>query len=356
MKKRFAIIVIILAVAAAYAPALRDAFVWDDTALILRDPLIRSWRLIPEGFNHFLFVDATPSNFYRPLQRLTYTVEYALFTARPGPYHVTSVLIHAGAAIMLWLFAEALLEAFGCEKRRAQWIAWIAALIWAIHPVHTAAVVYVSGRADPLAALFGFIGCYLLLTRLVRPRSRSIVLLLGAGFAFLCSALSKETGLLFPLLMLLIFALLKQRTHFVKAAVVTLVVGALYLSLRLPAEHEPVPELGTPAPAAVRAITIARAVAEYAGLLILPLHLHMERDLQAGFSGNLYQNSSAAAARELQTLLGIAIAAAFIVWAARSTPRSTLPFALAGCAIRPYLPVSGVLPVRASVAEHCIYL
>ena len=43
---------------AVYAPSLRNGFVWDDTALILRDPLIRSWRLIPEGFQHFLFTDA----------------------------------------------------------------------------------------------------------------------------------------------------------------------------------------------------------------------------------------------------------------------------------------------------------
>jgi hypothetical protein len=55
-----------------YASALRNGFVWDYIALILRDPLIRSWRLIPEGFNHFLFLDATASDFYRPVQRLTY--------------------------------------------------------------------------------------------------------------------------------------------------------------------------------------------------------------------------------------------------------------------------------------------
>ena len=71
MKKHLAALLIIAGVFASYAPALRDGFVWDDTALILRDPLIRSWRLIPEGFNHFLFVDATASDFYRPLQRLT---------------------------------------------------------------------------------------------------------------------------------------------------------------------------------------------------------------------------------------------------------------------------------------------
>ena len=82
-----------------YAPAVNNGFVWDDTALVLRDPLIRSWRLIPEGFNHFLFVDATASDFYRPIQRLTYTLEYAAFAFRPAAYHLTNILLHAAAAI-----------------------------------------------------------------------------------------------------------------------------------------------------------------------------------------------------------------------------------------------------------------
>ena len=80
----------------AYAPAIRNGFVWDDTALILRDPLIRSWRLIPEGFQHFLFTDATASDFYRPIQRLTYTFDYAAFGFRPAGYHVTSISVPPG--------------------------------------------------------------------------------------------------------------------------------------------------------------------------------------------------------------------------------------------------------------------
>jgi len=83
MKRSIAILLILISVSAAYLPAVRDGFVWDDTALILRDPLIRSWRLIPEGFNHFLFVDATPSDFYRPIQRLTYTIDYAFSPRAP---------------------------------------------------------------------------------------------------------------------------------------------------------------------------------------------------------------------------------------------------------------------------------
>src|SRR6201994_2675174 len=77
-----ACLLIIVATLLVYAPAQRNGFVWDDTALVWRDPLIRSWRLIPEGFRHFLFIDATASNFYRPLQRLTLTADYALWGLR----------------------------------------------------------------------------------------------------------------------------------------------------------------------------------------------------------------------------------------------------------------------------------
>ena len=166
MKKHFAVLLIVLFVLASYAPAVRNGFVWDDTALVLRDPLIRSWRLIPEGFNHFLFIDATASDFYRPLQRLTYTLDYAAFAFRPAVYHITSILCHAAAAVALFFFAEELLLALGAETRKRRMIALAATLAWAIHPVQSAAVIYISGRADPLAAAFGFLGCYLILRTL----------------------------------------------------------------------------------------------------------------------------------------------------------------------------------------------
>ena len=351
-----AIISILLATAISYAPAVRDGFVWDDTALVLRDPLIRSWRLIPEGFNHYLFVDATPSDFYRPFQRLTYTIEYALFAAHPAPYHVTNVALHTAAAIALMMFAEALLGAFGCDARQARIVATIAALIWAIHPIHTAAVVYVSGRADPLAALFGFSGCHLILKSLVRRGRDAMPYLVGAGFAFLARSLSKEAGLLFPLAMVPVVILLKQSRALISLGVIAVCVGTAYLSLRLPAEHDPAPSLGPDKPLSVRPITMARAAAEYAGLLILPTNLHMERDVHGSFAGNLYSDTSKAAARELQTLLGIVLLVALAVYMARIRRRNPLTFALLVCALVTYLPVSGVIKLNASVAEHWIYV
>src|SRR5881227_1771232 len=119
MKQRMIICgALVLLIFATHAPALRATFVWDDTALVFRDPLIRSWRLIPEGFQHFLFIDATASNFYRPLQRLTYTLEYWTFAFRPGPYHFTNILLHVAAAIAFFAFALTLLKFYGIVERR----------------------------------------------------------------------------------------------------------------------------------------------------------------------------------------------------------------------------------------------
>ena len=123
MRKFLAVSLILAAVSLSYGPAVRDGFVWDDTALILRDPLIRSWRLIPEGFNHFLFTDATASDFYRPIQRFTYMLDYAAFAFKAAPYHTTNIIWHAAAAIALFILAEELLLFLGIEsrKRHSDW-------------------------------------------------------------------------------------------------------------------------------------------------------------------------------------------------------------------------------------------
>src|SRR4030095_13315814 len=156
MNKKIALFLLVLFSLAAYAPALRNGFVWDDQALILRDPLIRSWQLIPEGFMHFLFTDATASDFYRPLQRAPYNLNYAICLLSPRGYHLVSLLWHAAAAVALFYFAEEFLATCKMEPAHRLWVAFLGALFWALHPAQNAAVVYVAGRADPLAATFGF--------------------------------------------------------------------------------------------------------------------------------------------------------------------------------------------------------
>jgi tetratricopeptide (TPR) repeat protein len=176
----------------------------------------------------------------------------------------------------------------------------------------------------------------------------------GAGLSFLASALSKEMGLIFLLVWLIIALVQRPRRALLGTAGLIAAVLIAYLSLRLPAEHIPAPA-APPAPLIVRPIVASRAVAEYAGVLLLPWRLHMERTVATHPNGFGSASMDAASWRELQTLLGVLLitAAAFVLWRSRRSPTVFLPLLLA---LVCYLPISGLITLNATVAEHWLYL
>jgi len=334
----------------AYWPARRNGFVWDDTALVLRDPLIRSWRLIAESFGHFLFIDATASDFYRPLQRLTFMADYAAWGFQPAGYHLTSIAMHIAAAVALFFLMEKLLAP---EKRRDCAVA--VALLWAIHPLHTSAVTYVAGRADPLAAVFGFSALLFGLVSLERGR-RARWAAVGAVMCFFAALLSKESGVVALMIWFLLLIWRRESWRLIGKwglAAAAVLVG--YGALRLSAEHIPAPR-GEPPSLAVRPILAARAVAEYAGLLAAPVTLRMERDVTTRPAGDPAATLRNARWREYQTLLGVVLVTGVVAWWAWA--RKRVPIASMGllAALLAYLPVSNLFPLNATVAEHWLYV
>ena len=338
--------VIIAATLFVYWPAQRNGFVWDDTALVQRDPLIRSWRLIPEGFRHFLFIDATASNFYRPLQRLSFTLDYALWDRSTAGWHLTSIYVHLAAAIALFFLAEKMLasRAWACAI----------ALLWAVHPLHTSAVTYIAGRADPLQAMFGFTALLLGLVSLDGGK-RARLAMLGAAVFFLCALLSKEAGFSALLIWFVMLAWRREsRAVWTRWLGIGALVIAAYGALRFSADSTAPPHEDAP-PIAVRPILAARALAEYAGLILAPVNLRMERDVSSGV-GRPQERREIGQRREWQTLLGLALIAACAVWW-RWTKRAAPIAALAlTAAFTAYLPVSNLFPLNASVAEHWLYV
>ena len=347
---------LVVLVFVAHAPALRATFVWDDTALVLRDPLIRSWRLIPVGFQHFLFVDATPSNFYRPLQRLTYTLEYWAFVFRPGPYHWTNILLHSAASIAFFAFAFTLLRFHGIPERRSTITAVVASLAWGLHPVHSGVVDYVAGRADSLAALFGFAGLYCLVRALSLERVVRWKFSVLSSLALLASALSKESGLVFAGLAIIFLVLTKKWGALRAVGIPLIIVPAIYATLRNQVPPVEVPQLSPPAPALARPIIAARALAEYAGIVIAPINLHMERDVENHPWGYNPASLTAGAWRELQTLAGMIVLGVLLWGTWRSWKREPAIFTLLIFAGVSYLPVCGFFSLNANIAEHWIYV
>jgi hypothetical protein len=120
------------AVAAAYATALTGSFQFDDWTVVVQDPRV-------QGLSAWW--DALPG--IRPLLKLTYAAGHALGSGPVG-FHAFNVMVHAlNAVIVYTLFAV-----------RGRAAAAIAALIFALVPIQTEGVTYVSGRSTSLAALF----------------------------------------------------------------------------------------------------------------------------------------------------------------------------------------------------------
>jgi len=355
------VFIIIAATFLVYAPALRNGFVWDDTALVLRDPLVRSWVLIPEGFRHFLFLDATASNFYRPLQRLTFVADYQFYDFfRPWGWHLTSIGVHAAAAVALFFLALKIMRAArgSTESERISDDRWAlaAALLWAIHPLHTSAVTYISGRADPLAALFEFSGLALALASLEKSPRAAWPRSAGAAACFLAAMLSKESGLVVLLIWFLILAWRRESWRMVGqwVAITACVVG-IYCGLRFTAEKTP-PPASSSTPAAVRPILAARAWAGYAALLVAPVNLHMERDVGTHPKKDVPTTLHAARLLEYQTLAGVLLFAGFAFWWTRAWRNAPAAALCLGAFLIAYLPISDLLPLNATMAEHWLYV
>lgn len=132
-----------------YLRVLGHEFVrWDDGMLIYENPAIRGitpWTLT-WVFTHF------DPELYIPVTFISYQINYLLGGIQPFVYHLTNLLLHAGnAALIVWLVH--LLTG----KMR---VAVLCGLLFAIHPLHTEAVAWASGRKDVLSGIF-FLGSWI---------------------------------------------------------------------------------------------------------------------------------------------------------------------------------------------------
>ena len=123
---------------AAYLPALRAGFVWDDDTFLTQNPLIKA----ADGLRRFwATAEATD---YWPVTSTTLWVEWRLWGMHAAGYHATNLLLHIAECLLLWRIFS-LLRIPG---------AYLAALIFAVHPVNVESVAWIAQRKNLLAMLF----------------------------------------------------------------------------------------------------------------------------------------------------------------------------------------------------------
>jgi Tfp pilus assembly protein PilF len=131
--------ILVLVTLLAYIPAIRGGFIWDDDEYVSENPVLNR----PGGFRAlWLIPSATPQ--YYPLVFTSFWLEYRLWGLAPAGYHVTNVLLHALAALLLWR----MLRGLGLKG------AYLAGLIFALHPVHVESVAWVTERKNVLSGVF----------------------------------------------------------------------------------------------------------------------------------------------------------------------------------------------------------
>lgn len=191
--RHLAVIVVILAAVAASAAGLDNGFAYDDLVVIADNARVQELRWPWEYFGESYWGPARGNDLYRPLTILGFSLQWALRDGSPLPFHVMNVVLYAACSVgVLWL-ARLVMPAAA---------ALLAALVFAVHPVHVEAVGNVVGQAELVVALamIAAAGLYIRDRQAggpLRGRTTTWIALLYVG-----GLLVKEHAVVLPLLLL----------------------------------------------------------------------------------------------------------------------------------------------------------
>lgn len=185
---------LILCAALPYLNTLFNDFVYDDSVQVLANPFIQSFRYLREIFTTtaWSFTGQGPTNYYRPMMSLGYLICYQIFGRSALGFHLVNVALHVAVVGALFLLTARLFQSRGL----AFWVS----LLFALHPIHTESVAWISGVTDLELTVFYLLSFYWFV-KSARPAGKSDRRTQLAMLAtFLLAALSKEQALTLPLL------------------------------------------------------------------------------------------------------------------------------------------------------------
>ncbi len=342
MRARTWYLVCIFIILLIYSNSFYNEFVWDDHFLIEKNPSIMSWR---HAWIHFaLDLYHSYSNYYRPLQALSYTLDYSLWKLNPWGYHLTNTVLHIAVVLLVARFVRVLTGDF--------FLSCAASIFFAVHPAHTAAVAYISGRADLLVSVFtlcSLIACVYYVRN--GETGKKTAWFYASLISFICALLSRENAIVLPFLILLTAWIVRPdshssrrvgRMHYYSWYFIT---AGVYGALRLNALNFQEGIFSAHRYTLwERALTAVKAFSHYSAQAVFPLGLRMEHTI-----------SYVTSLSDRGVLTGFSLLACISALMYMRTKRT--PYTAYGILffVISLLPMLNLYPLSINFADHWIY-
>jgi tetratricopeptide (TPR) repeat protein len=183
-----AILIVLVFTFLVYIPTLHYQFVYDDVEQIVKNPNIQSWSYLPDYFTKHLWSHGgwNQARFYRPFFLLWLRMNHAFFGLDASYWHFTTLAAHLLATLLVFILVLTLL------RNRAP--AAIAALFFALHPIHVEVAAWISAVSEALlaASLLASLACF------AKSAGKQRKWLAAALFLYASALLMKETAMVFP--------------------------------------------------------------------------------------------------------------------------------------------------------------
>lgn len=329
-----AIAILFALVVAVYSHSVEVPFHYDDLHSIRDNPHIRSLENIPAFFTHPEYFTADPrSAMYRPIVLVSYALNYALDKLEVRSYHWVNIAIHAINSGLVLLLAQILL--------RRGVVALLAASIFALHPVNSEVVNYISSRSESLCTLFFLVSFIAYIQARSAVAGRAVkygISLVGFIGALLCKSIAVT---LLPVLLAFEICF-PERAPSVRAvlarlgpyvALVLLYVATIQQMLKTALVDAPV------RPMWVQLATQVKALVYYAKLLCYPWALNVEHQFALGGA-------------EFAVCLSAGCVLCLFAWAWSRGPSARFLMVWPVLVLAPTL----VVPLNVLINEHRLYL
>lgn len=332
MKNRILnIIVLILLSSFPYLNTLKGEFVSDDTVIVLGNENVKGKTTL---YDIFLNKNAMPlsGEIYRPIRDISYRLEWLIGGKNPAIFHATNILLHVVTTLAAFWFLRLLIKDDA--------VSFLAASIFAVHPIHTESVSWIKGR-DDLFFTFFYMLSFIMFLKYEDADDRKRLYLLSSASLFILSLFSKEMAVTLPISIVLYQAIFKRFKFY--ALLPFFIIAVMYMGLRTYVLGQVAQQEYWGGGILPTMLTMMKGVVQYVRLSFFPINQCAD-----------YYSFPISTGVDLAVIFSLSVLSALVI--SLLVQRSKVILFGGLFFFLALLPVSNIIPIKILIAERFLYL